>query len=90
MPWKDLRAMSQKLEIVEKASASKANVAALFREYGISRQTRSHVDPALRHHPGEHERVDLPVVGVAVTVRSGRPAEDEVADDVPDDRVVHC
>jgi transposase InsO family protein len=31
--------MSQKLEFVERASASKANVAALCREYGISRQT---------------------------------------------------
>ena len=39
MPWKDLRAMSQKLEFIEKATASGANVAALCREYGISRQT---------------------------------------------------
>jgi len=39
VPWKDLRAMSQKLEFIEKATASGANVAALCREYGISRQT---------------------------------------------------
>jgi len=39
MPWKDLRSMSQKLEFVEKAAAAGANVAALCREYGISRQT---------------------------------------------------
>jgi putative transposase len=39
MPWKDLRAMSQKLEFVEKATAPGANVAALCRDYGISRQT---------------------------------------------------
>jgi transposase-like protein len=39
MPWKDLRSMSQKLEFVEKAAAVGANVAALCREYGISRQT---------------------------------------------------
>jgi len=31
--------MSQKLEFVEKATASGANVAALCRDYGISRQT---------------------------------------------------
>jgi putative transposase len=39
MPWRDVRAMSQKLDFIEKAAASGANVAALCREYGISRQT---------------------------------------------------
>lgn len=38
VPWKELRPMSQKLEFVEKATADGANVAALCREYGISRQ----------------------------------------------------
>lgn len=35
MPWRDLRAMSQKPDFIEKATASGANVAALCREYGI-------------------------------------------------------
>jgi putative transposase len=38
VPWKAHRIMSLKIEFVEKASAG-ANVAALCREYGISRQT---------------------------------------------------
>jgi transposase InsO family protein len=39
MPWKDQRAMSQKLEFIERASAPGANISALCREYEISRQT---------------------------------------------------
>jgi len=39
MPWKEQRAMSQKLEFIEKAGAPGANISALCREYGISRQT---------------------------------------------------
>lgn len=39
MPWKEHRAMSSKIEFVEKASQRDANVSALCREYGISRQT---------------------------------------------------
>jgi len=37
--WKDQRAMSQKIEFVQRASAAGANVSALCREFGISRQT---------------------------------------------------
>jgi transposase InsO family protein len=39
MPWKEHRAMSSKIEFAEKASQSGANISALCREYGISRQT---------------------------------------------------
>jgi putative transposase len=39
MPWKELRAMSQKLEFIGKATEPGANVAAICREFGISRQT---------------------------------------------------
>jgi putative transposase len=39
MAWKDLRAMSQKMEFVERGSQPGSNVAALCREYGIARQT---------------------------------------------------
>lgn len=39
MPWKDHRTMSQKTEFVQKALAPGANVSALCREFGISRQT---------------------------------------------------
>jgi putative transposase len=39
MPWKEHRAMSSKIEFVEKASQRNANKSALCREYGISRQT---------------------------------------------------
>ena len=39
MPWKEQRAMSQKLEFIEKAGAPRANISALCREYGISRET---------------------------------------------------
>src|SRR5216683_369690 len=39
MPWKEQRAMNQKLEFIEKAGARGANISALCREYGISRQT---------------------------------------------------
>lgn len=39
MPWKEHRAMSSKIEFVEKASERSANISALCREYGISRQT---------------------------------------------------
>jgi transposase InsO family protein len=39
MPWKEHRVMSSKIEFVEKATRPKANIAALCREYGISRQT---------------------------------------------------
>lgn len=39
MPWKEHRAMSSKIEFVEKASQRNANVSALCREYEISRQT---------------------------------------------------
>jgi putative transposase len=38
MPWKECRAMSQKLEFVERAKKGEP-VAALCREYGVSRQT---------------------------------------------------
>jgi transposase InsO family protein len=39
MPWKEQRVMSQKLEFIEKAGAPGANISALCRKYGISRQT---------------------------------------------------
>jgi putative transposase len=39
MPWKEHRVMSLKLEFVEKARAPGANISALCREYGITRQT---------------------------------------------------
>jgi putative transposase len=39
MPWKEHRAMSSKIEFVEKASQRNANITALCREYEISRQT---------------------------------------------------
>ena len=39
MPWKEHRAMSSKIEFVEKASQRNANISALCREYEISRQT---------------------------------------------------
>src|SRR6185436_2042944 len=39
MPWKEQRAMSQKLEFVERATKPGARVSALCREYGISRET---------------------------------------------------
>ena len=39
MPWKEQRIMSQKLEFIEKAGAPGANISALCRLYGISRQT---------------------------------------------------
>lgn len=38
MPWKDQRVMNQKIEFVEKASQRGAKIAALCREYGISRE----------------------------------------------------
>jgi transposase-like protein len=38
MPWKECRAMSQKLEFVERAAKGEA-IASLCREYGVSRQT---------------------------------------------------
>lgn len=38
MPWKEHRAMSSKIEFVEKASERGANISALCREHGISRQ----------------------------------------------------
>src|SRR5262245_9097429 len=39
MPWKEHRIMSSKIAFVEQASKPGANVAALCREHGISRQT---------------------------------------------------
>jgi putative transposase len=39
VPWKEQRVMSQKVEFIEKASVPGANISALCREYGISRQT---------------------------------------------------
>jgi putative transposase len=39
MPWKEHRVMSSKIEFVEKASKPKANISALCREHGISRET---------------------------------------------------
>jgi len=39
MPWKEHRAMSSKIEFVERANERGANIAALCREYKISRQT---------------------------------------------------
>jgi len=39
MPWKDQRAMSLKLEFVERAARRGARVSVLCREYGISRET---------------------------------------------------
>ena len=39
VPWREQRVMSHKLEFIEKASARGANISALCREYGISRQT---------------------------------------------------
>jgi putative transposase len=39
MPWKDQRAMSQKMEFVERAMKPGARVSALCAEYGISRET---------------------------------------------------
>jgi len=39
MPWKDVRAMSQKIEFVDRACEPGANIAQLCREYGISRPT---------------------------------------------------
>jgi len=39
MPWKEHRIMSLKLEFVQKATAKGANISALCREYGITRQT---------------------------------------------------
>ena len=39
MPWKDQRVMSQKLQFIEKAERPGANISALCREFGISRQT---------------------------------------------------
>jgi putative transposase len=39
MPWRELRAMSQKLEFVERAMKPGARMTVLCREYGISRET---------------------------------------------------
>jgi transposase-like protein len=39
MPWKERRAMSLKVEFVERATMAGANMSALCREYGISRET---------------------------------------------------
>src|SRR5215470_10251419 len=39
MPWKEHRVMSSKIEFVERATKPGANIAALCREYEISRQT---------------------------------------------------
>ncbi len=39
MPWKELRPMSQKVDFIEKAIVPGANISALCREFGISRQT---------------------------------------------------
>jgi transposase InsO family protein len=39
MPWKEHRIMSLKLEFVQKATVKGANISALCREYGITRQT---------------------------------------------------
>src|SRR5262245_66063807 len=39
MPWKEQRAMSQKMEFVERAMKPGARVSTLCREYGISRET---------------------------------------------------
>lgn len=39
MPWKEHRAMSSRIEFVEKATQDGANISALCREYEISRQT---------------------------------------------------
>jgi len=39
MPWQERRVMSLRIEFVEKASKAGANVSALSREYGISRET---------------------------------------------------
>jgi transposase-like protein len=39
MPWKEHRIMSSKIAVVDEASRSGANVAALCRKHGISRQT---------------------------------------------------
>jgi transposase InsO family protein len=39
MPWKEHRVMSLKLEFVQKATVPGANISALCREYGITRQS---------------------------------------------------
>src|SRR5690242_20124461 len=39
MPWKERRVMSLKLEFIERAKAQDANISALCREFGITRQT---------------------------------------------------
>jgi transposase-like protein len=39
MPWKEHRVMSLKLEFIERAKAQDANISALCREFGITRQT---------------------------------------------------
>jgi putative transposase len=39
MPWKEQRTMSLKIEFVEKASRKGANMAAICREFGVSRET---------------------------------------------------
>ena len=39
MPWREQRAMSQKLEFVERAVKPRARISALCREYGVSRET---------------------------------------------------
>ena len=39
MPWQERRAMSLRIEFVERASKPGANVSALCREFGISRET---------------------------------------------------
>ena len=39
MPWKDARAMSQKLEFIEAARKAGANISGLCREYGVTRPT---------------------------------------------------
>src|SRR5262245_60648427 len=39
MPWKEQRVMGLKLEFVKRARRRGANIAALCREFGISRQT---------------------------------------------------
>src|SRR5687767_9859736 len=39
MPWQERRVMSLKIEFVERATKGDANVAALCREFGISRET---------------------------------------------------
>src|SRR5262245_18167350 len=39
MPWREQRAMSQKVEFVERAMKAGARISTLCREYGISRET---------------------------------------------------